>query len=466
MATLEALLPELLGRSRNPGDSFVELCCAVLAELGFTAIHKRRGSEQGRDIDAVYGDLRWFFECKLAREKVATESAAYKLAQVDMLASAQQPDVFVYLSNAAAPSILRDIVTSRQTLGRYDVELWCNEPHDRTFDALMLSAAGAVVTGLEALALDRGQEWPAVVKDFHQRAAAPAPASRLAEVLRRPRRAGASPGAVVDARRALRLLQQAWKECGPHGLGLDPTGEGPVRPTPGLLLFAAPLALGTEFDFSTLLARRAFAGRLSGWEMHHSHSDTHRMLFREPLSADRTLTMFTTQGGIVTYSYLASTWACLEPEEWLAPLREDSMRMRNYAQAGLLTAPFVLQMQLHLPDNVTWIGGLERLLHDESWSLPLQPHDRPLGELPLVSDAIAFGSAPQHSQDVAAAILPSFWRRAGFPRPPLTHLERLFEHGMHTPETTASTVARLLYRVAWVLPWAVDTRPFEEFVPD
>ena len=82
---LEDFINYIGEKSKNSGQKFEELCTILLKEMGFTKIYKRKGQEEGRDIDAEYDGKSWFFEVKRYKNSIDTKETAYKLLQIDKL---------------------------------------------------------------------------------------------------------------------------------------------------------------------------------------------------------------------------------------------------------------------------------------------------------------------------------------------------------------------------------------------
>ncbi|MBI1927435.1 restriction endonuclease [Candidatus Poribacteria bacterium] len=96
---MATVIYNLLRTSPDSPDLFEKLCAVLLEAMGFENVYGRKGTEQGRDIDASLVGFRWYFECKFVREDVDTASFAYKFLQLGALDESQRPDFFVLLSN-------------------------------------------------------------------------------------------------------------------------------------------------------------------------------------------------------------------------------------------------------------------------------------------------------------------------------------------------------------------------------
>ena len=95
----------LIKQCPNSSRLFEEFCAQLLRGLGFENVYRRKGTEQGRDIDAQLSNFTWYFECKLVTKDVDTASFAYKFLQLDALHDEQKPDFFVLISNGSIKSI-------------------------------------------------------------------------------------------------------------------------------------------------------------------------------------------------------------------------------------------------------------------------------------------------------------------------------------------------------------------------
>ena len=102
------------------------------------------------------------------------------------------------------------------------------------------------------------------------------------------------------------------------------------------------------------------------------------VLFTEGFGHDSAFFDF---GGIVTISEIECYNRIFEPFDWLKALKEDCLRMRNYAKRGLLPTPIIFRIYLgeielrrrYVEDTLKepiYLGGIDRFLPSKFLSQP------------------------------------------------------------------------------------------------
>lgn len=389
---LEDCIGRLGSTNAEGGALFTELCAILLRAAGCQQVFRRKGSEAGRDIDCVYGGRRIFVECKRTRTHVDLASAAYKLHQVDLLADELKPDLFVLMSNGPVTSALKDVFDLRQ-LGPcpFGTALCVNENGDRRLDALLTAAADDVVAFFGSHLRPIPSNWLEMVQDFRTRAASRSGQSLLEEYfgLNEVRAGEASQGEHADFRNyAVRRGREA-------SLGT------------ALMLTAVPLRPHPDaFSMSNLDGLNRFSQLLAKWGLHFSHRDRDLMIYDEATSDPHTKTFFLQTGALTMSS--AVMHQPIQPEIWLGALRENCLRLRNFAYVGLLRTPASVSVTIVGSQGRIALGGLTALLENGLPEADLHVVDRA-----LVTEWIDVPRAFADSAEIGRALLDAFGQALG-----------------------------------------------------
>jgi hypothetical protein len=386
--------------------------------MGFENVRQRRGSEQGRDIDATLNQTRWFFECKCYQTRVSTPAVAYKFLQLDLLGPKMQPDFFVLLSNASTASILQDIVGFRNSEQhvRYSTLTWTNEPEEGTFNAILLSYPKVFLDNLaERLDLTTADMKP-IVNDFMSRS----------EKYRQEH------GRFFDNwRTAVPLFRkgQATSSTGQQGSFLHDEyltilkrealrGETFTQVLIGIP--ASPVAGMHDFRSPTVV--HALKEMLLPWNVLFVEGCSRFLVFGENWG-DRTVLF--DSGAIAVSSQLSGT-PVVQPWEWLKALRENCLRMRNFCKKGLLLTPTTFRASVsafHADwqskyEEPSWhMGGIKRFLKDHTRVDSCNTLDRNIRSVDVVSDVIEVRTPFNMHDEIGKPLASTLWRNAGMLRP-------------------------------------------------
>jgi hypothetical protein len=332
---------KLIQENQNPSDLFEELCASMLKDMGFDHVYRRRGTEQGRDIDAEFAGYKWYFECKFVQESIDTASFAYKFLQLDALDPSQKPDFFVLLSNGSIKSILKDIVEFKAADKHttYCVELWANHDSNLTFDDIILSNVSSVVQLLRDRLANTG--IPNELDEFvnagsdHVRTKG----KFITRLLERP----------IFRNRLVNTLQDPL----PFQFAIDATFSK-VRSTQtaryghhkSVLVVGVPETTRHGLlECSSIATRRLFAKEFSSWGMElELEPDSSIFVFRELGSA--AYTVMTEWGAVATLESIPFSINSIDLSELFKIVKEHSVRFRNYLKRGTLATPCWITIQV------------------------------------------------------------------------------------------------------------------------
>lgn len=405
MSKLEQIAGQLDSQPR--GRQFVTLCADLLSSMGFQDIYVRKGTESGRDIDARLGSDLWYFECKNTRSQIDSAKTAYKFLQLDSLASEQQPAYFVIITNGTTSSILKDIATSRNSdrSSQYVTYIWSND-EAMVFDDILLSYGDAFTQFLEKLPnKTRGIAAP-LVQDFRLRSERHIREKQrflprfLATRSYADRRNGLETKvALVQAEKAFR---DSCKALLVTGLDLYVVATPPL-PTKPIYDFSA---FGTDVDrlvdamahLDTMLIARE-----------EKYLVFHEFMARTYLSDE----------GAIAINYMLLGGRSIDLPTWLYPLREHCVRIRNFAQMGILPVPFDIKAYIvdradAVPPKLDGfdrhrrrdtLGESKRHARRGKWS----PNPRVLFQSAL----IRVDAKPHSHYELARPLARSLWAKAG-----------------------------------------------------
>ena len=407
----------MLQSAPDPARAFEHFCAALLASMTFKAVYNRRGTEQGRDIDAHMGDLRWFFECKLAREDVDTPSFAYKFLQLDALEPSQRPDFFILLSNGSIKSILKDIVVFKQADKNttYSVDVWANHTTDRVFDQIVLSESDAALAFFESFLpgqLDAGS---------------------AADLRAAGRRHLETHGRFIDQYTCSPLFRRRL---------LSDQGSEIVQfahdATVSALQSSEAALWGVHVAFSLIgvpdagrygllscspESRRSTANAYRTWGMTPvDHSPASTIMLEEGGFGTHTYTLFTEWGSVATMAEIPLSTPVILPSELFVCVKETALRFRNYLKRGSLLTPCWLYPRIEdMPASAMARmvgGGMERdRLRFQSLErgylgrvrLREAPDDY-LHSSPVSAQPIRVLTPPKDYREIGRAIADSVWQ--------------------------------------------------------
>lgn len=448
---LEDLVNDLGGSNAEAGALFTELVAEILREIGFDDVFIRRGSEAGRDIDAVYRELQLFFECKRARASLETPKVAYKLQQVDLLKESLQPDYFVLVTNVGLTSQLRDLFHARQNQSAgYGVEVWSNERVQPRFDRLLLSAPEKVIAFLDAHLPTKPGNWRDLVADFRGRA------TNLELV----------PDFVAAMLTKVTSSTIGSIEPGESSFAMDYALSQSVRRSVGgeLILAAGPLRPRPQvFDFDDPAATRQLTELLDRWAMRPTDRTDDAMVFREaPPPATTRIFGF---GAFVLSSSLLFRDVPLHPWEWLIGAREHCLRIRNFMSSGLLETPVVLRMAIRgyrgTPFSLASLGAFV----DQA-----APRARRIDAQMLLSDRVQLAEPAAFHTEIGRPLVQSLWRAAGWPIPFLTEAEQVEAQWLagardsgQNDDYSLQQGVELIQATGWLTRGELVERPYEDF---
>jgi hypothetical protein len=418
---LEDLADRLRGPSR--GGDFVRLIAALLKEMGFTDVYVRKGTENGRDIDARLGAEVWFFECKYAERTVDTPNAAYKLLQVDALSHSVQPDHYVFVTNGVTASILRDIATMKNAdpSVAYVVHFWSDD-EQKTLRDVLLSYPDAYVGFVEANNIGFEVQRPDLVSDFRARSA-----QHIREhqrFLTRFRSTAAAGKHRITGDAAIRrfALDQTFQICSVEF----------SKVALGVVTMAIPsLPIATLHNFRDLRTLQHFTDTMGSLAAAIAKVERDHIVFQE----DTTRTIITNFGSIVMINDTIDVRGEIHIPEWIADIREQSVRVRNFTKLGILPVPFDIKAYIiGRRNNSTQLklaefGGMARrrnmfsdvarrmddlflILNDKARG---GERDKD-GSLPAVhfeSAMVTMGTPPEMHTEMARSLASSLWTLSG-----------------------------------------------------
>lgn len=335
---------------RNPSEAgtlFVRLCAKLLVAMGFTDVFTRVGTELGRDIDARYGGFVWYFECKRYAKSVSTPHTAYKILQLDMLRDELRPDYFVLMSNASLTSILKDIVQFRNAENkvRYSIETWTNEKNNRTFDDILLSYSDDFIEFLGQNSHCVRRSIPTQTFDDFRKRSHQFRINNGSFFMRFCR----SRAALIDA---VKNSPQTKPLDGNEIMAVLQNQRNEILLGNGVLTIGWPQsAHGNIYDFEDANTLDSLIKRLEPWGVLYRKHNRTMAEFGENWGENRTF--FLSSGAILTFSDDLFLNRTINPCTWLPLLREDCLRMRNFAKRGMLIMPGFIR---------TMVGDFHRLI--------------------------------------------------------------------------------------------------------
>jgi hypothetical protein len=413
---LEELITIVGGSSVEGGTFFVQLCALLLQAMGFTDIYIRKGTEIGRDIDAKFSGQNWYFECKRYSKYIDTPEMAYKFLQLEMLTKSLQPDFFVLISNAAMKAILKDIVQFKKAdqSVKYSVETWVNDPENPTFNHILLSYPEVYVDFLKRTTNLKGKWFDDLVTDFQ---------TRSKQYLEK------NPAFFEGIRKSIAVIKQMdYSKPVEHSAKfyLDHTLYLTQRTLRSrgwsLVIVACPARpISGLYDFDDMDSLSPLYKTLAQWGVQIVRRHDSCVEFAENAS-NRTL--FFDFGAIVTVTpilYLNT----VEPSEWLKALREDCLRMRNFAKRGILMTPVLFRAYVTNLMYPSWMdknslgpqffGGLDRFFPENALSKSYKGMQ--IDAAGVGSDDILFNAPPNMHTEIGRTLATSLWRNAGMKTP-------------------------------------------------
>jgi len=408
---LETCVRFLGDSPQEGGKLFTDLCALLLEAMGFSQVYERKGEEQGRDIDARLGEQTWYFECKRHSPSIDTPGAAYKFLQLDMLRDELKPDYFVLISNGSMLSILKDMVEFKNAdkFTKYSVEAWTNEPGELAFEKILLSYPEVFISFLGQTALAQLDCFEDLKKDFESRS--------KTFLANNPRFFETVVLSIAQVRK-----QFIFEKTG------APLYDFPVEQTLGLLpplvkarypavvLIGCPLnPISGLYNFRDSNHVSSLSKALLPWGVVLEERGLNYLLFRENLMNN---TVFFDYGAIACVSPCGLALEVIRPYDWLKPVREDCVRLRNFAKRGMLITPAVFRLYITNGDfsatryNEFVFGGIERFLPERDKDKPDYDIDVLL-KGPIHSESVVFSSAPETHSEIGRPLVTSLWRNSG-----------------------------------------------------
>lgn len=418
---LEDLVGFLQGPSR--GSTFVLLVAELLRAMGFTDVYVRKGTENGRDIDARFGSEIWFFECKFTAHRVDTPAAAYKLLQVDSLSDAVQPDHYVFVTNGTTASILRDIAKMKNAdkSVKYNVHFWSND-EQYNFDDILLSYPNTYERLIVEFSLKQFVQVSSIFSDFNERSINHIRVNQ--KFLTRFRgNAGLNVGSKGSETALMRFaLDQTLQ------ISSEITSAIPLC----VLVTAIPHSpVASLYNFRDLEILQRFTDTMRRLGAEITKAERDHLIFRE----DLTTTIITNFGSVIMIDSEISVRGEIHLPEWLPCIRENSLRTRNFVKLGILSAPFHVKAYIianpsHSGSlNLTGLDGMSRRRNmipdiskrvDEIFLGFRGGHEKKQSDPFKKSPSVAFESAmvridgpPETHTEMARALASSLWAFAG-----------------------------------------------------
>jgi hypothetical protein len=418
---LEGVINYFGKNSYEGGKMFTDLCALLLNEMGFEDIHIRKGNELGRDIDAKLGEQTWFFECKRYSKHIDTPEMAYKFLQLDMLADNLKPDYFVLISNGQMKSILKDIVEFKKTdkNTKYSVEIWTNEPYEELFNEILYSYSGAYIEYVKEKFNKRIIKLDKMIEEFE---------INSKEYLNKNNKFFNSYIVGIGS------IKKQWnkqKEIHFTPFILDEL----YKETKDILLGFAwvsvligvpsnPISL--LYDFSDIDTETSLVTMLKKWGLVLLKKGRNHLLFAE--NSHRTIIF--DYGAIVLVSPILYGGS-LHPSEWLISLRENCIRMRNFAKRGTLLVPATFRFYIsnftfsrssysslsNQIEKLMIVNGLEDFLPESILPRKKASYQIKVPYCEIKSNDILIENPPNMHDEIGKPLAISFWKNLGNKKP-------------------------------------------------
>jgi hypothetical protein len=476
----------------DPGSAFEDLCVDLLNSMEFTAIFRRRGTEQGRDIDAEFAGFRWFFECKLVRQDVDTASFAYKFLQLDVLDQSQRPDFFVLLSNGSIKSILNDIVRFKEADRHttYEVGIWANHTNDAVFDDIVLSEIDAAISFFQrniprALSTDDEHDLRAASRQHCATRGRFVERLTLLPLFRRHLGEGHDDATMLQFAHHMTVSTALNSQAATRSID------------PFLLIIGLPDK--TRVGLRPCTSRRdreELAQSYVSWNMHLSDSQpSNAVLFDEVTGlASSVYTLMTEWGAVATIEELPFCDPVVQPSELFVAIKEAAVRFRNYLKRGTLLTPCWIYPRIEEAKftNVRGLTGdtkppqlrfrrlergyLGRWSFEQSLYLDIRSHRRPslhdhVCDTPVCAQPVRVLSPPNDYRELGRAIGEHLWTMVTGQSYDIGRAARLLEDRLsqrwkrNRSAITWDQLVELRKSFDYILDGDLFPRPYDKFEP-
>ncbi|MEZ4503632.1 MAG: restriction endonuclease [Dehalococcoidia bacterium] len=302
------------------GRRFERLAMHWLRAMGFADVMQRTAPDGGRDLEATHGTTKWAFECKCYAGALPLRAVAPKFLQLSLVKEGLSPDFFVILALSHVTSSVADIARAQNVERslKYSALIW--SANDESIDDLILSypketlefcaTFGGIPDLVRTAYLAASEQFLDSYEPFGERLFA-----RTASAIDSSRD-GDHGTAMVDLALSLSPSDR------PPRLNLV---FAPDRPAPGL------------FDWRKPAFAEGIVESLASWGLEPSDVSPGSVTFVENWGLDRT--MLLDWGAVIFSRSILEAGRELPMSEWLLPLKEQCVRLRNFSKRGLLPMP-------------------------------------------------------------------------------------------------------------------------------